>query len=111
MGPESSEQRKRITRAISAGDTHLEKSALGWDSRLAGVSMTLGRIAFARMPSSRYSASSERTSASTAAFEIAYAAPPLKGSSAARAPTHTIAPPPESIRAGSAAREELAAVL
>ena len=70
-GDESSEQRKRITRAISAGCTHLEWSASGIDSRLAGVSMTLGTIALARMPSSRYSTSSERTRASTADFEIA----------------------------------------
>jgi hypothetical protein len=31
----------------------LEWSASGWSRRLAGVSITLGRIAFARMPFER----------------------------------------------------------
>ena len=48
--------------------THFEWSASGSDSRLAGVSITLGRIALQRMPSSRYSASSAWTKASTAAL-------------------------------------------
>ena len=46
----SSETRKRTTRAISAGWTHFEWSASGCAARLAGVSITLGRIAFARIP-------------------------------------------------------------
>ena len=40
------------------------------DSRLAGVSMMLGRMALARTPASRYSASSARTKASTAALAV-----------------------------------------
>ena len=42
--------RKRTTLAISSGWTHFEWSASGSAARLAGVSITLGRIAFARMP-------------------------------------------------------------
>ena len=53
---------------LPRGSTHFEWSASGWASRLAGVSITLGRIALARMPSSRYSASSAWTNASTAAL-------------------------------------------
>ena len=58
-----------MTPAICSGATHVAKSALGIDRRLAGVSMTLGSTALARMPSLRYSASSVSTSASTAAFD------------------------------------------
>ena len=43
-------------------------SASGIERRLAGVSMTLGRIALARIPSSRYSFASTSTNASTAAL-------------------------------------------
>jgi hypothetical protein len=66
----SSEHRKRTTGAISSGLTHLSKSASGIDSRFAGVSIVEGRIAFARMPSSRYSACSTSTNASTAALAV-----------------------------------------
>ena len=50
------EHRKWITCAISAGWTHLEWSASGWEARFAGVSITLGRTALHRTPWSRYSA-------------------------------------------------------
>ena len=50
--------------------TQFEWSASGWPARLAGVSMTLGRIAFARTPCFRYSASSAWTKAITAAFAV-----------------------------------------
>jgi hypothetical protein len=48
----------------------LEWSASGISARFAGVSITLGSTAFARMASSRYSTASARTNASTAAFEV-----------------------------------------
>ena len=65
---ESSERRKRTTFAMSRGSTHFEVSASGCDERLAGVSITLGRIALARIPSFLYSASSACTKASSAAL-------------------------------------------
>jgi hypothetical protein len=66
----SSEHRKRTTRAISSGLTHVSKSASGIEARLAGVSITDGRIAFVRTPSPAYSACSTSTSASTAALPV-----------------------------------------
>ena len=69
MALQLSEVRNSIVRAISSGLTHFDVSALGWEARLPGVSITLGRMALARMPSSRYSASSAPTKASTAALE------------------------------------------
>jgi len=68
MGFESSLMRKRTTFAISSGWTHLEWSAFGWLSLFASVSMTLGRIALARIPSWRYSASRVWTKDRTAAL-------------------------------------------
>jgi hypothetical protein len=56
--------------------THFEWSAFGCDSRFAGVSMTLGRIALQRTPSPRYSTSSAFTSANTDALATEYAPPP-----------------------------------
>src|SRR5690348_7083574 len=45
----SSEQRNNITRAISSGFGHLEKSACGIAARLAAVSMMLGSTEFTLM--------------------------------------------------------------
>ena len=66
----SSEQSDAITRAICSGGTHFDQSDFGIDSRLAGVSITLGRIALARTPSPWYSACSERTKARIPAFAV-----------------------------------------
>jgi hypothetical protein len=60
-----------MTFATSAGLTHVSKSASGIERRLAGVSMTLGRIALARTPALRYSASRTSTKARTAALPTA----------------------------------------
>ena len=55
VGAESSLHRNRITAATWSGGTHLEVSAPGWPARLAGVSMTLGKMALQRTPAARYS--------------------------------------------------------
>jgi hypothetical protein len=73
--------------------THFSKSALGIEARLAGVSITLGRIALQRIPSFLYSAATACANAITAAFDAMYPAAPLNGWTAARVPTHTIEPP------------------
>jgi hypothetical protein len=65
--------------------------------------MTLGMMAFTRMPSRAYSASSASTSASTAALPVMYPAAPGNGRTAARLDTHTSAPVPAVIRCGRAA--------
>src|ERR1700749_2322293 len=92
-----------ITPAISAGLTHFSKSALGIDSRLLGVSITLGRIALQRIPSFLYSAATALAKPMTAACEEMYPAAPLTGCTTARVPTHTIDPPPAPRRWGTAA--------
>src|SRR5258708_39431740 len=69
VGAESSDRRKATTPAISAGLTQRSKSASGIAARLAAVSITLGRIALARIRSFRYSTSRALTNAITAAFE------------------------------------------
>src|SRR6202020_2344796 len=97
VGAESSESRCAITPAIWPGLTQRSWSAFGISARLKGVSITLGRIALQRIPSSRYSTAAERANGSPAAFEDAYPAAPENGSSAARVPTHTIDPPPACI--------------
>ena len=84
------DRRWAITPAISSGLTHLEKSALGIEARFPGVSITLGRIALQRIPSSRYSTATASVKASTAALDEMYPAAPLKGRRTARVPTQTI---------------------
>src|SRR5689334_2303363 len=54
VGAESSDSRWAMTPAISAGLTQRSWSAFGIEARLPGVSITLGRIALQRTPSSRY---------------------------------------------------------
>src|SRR5690348_12347377 len=70
VGAEAAEHRNAITSAIASGLTQRDTSACGLAARLAGVSMTLGRIALARTPSSRYSTASTSTNASTAALAV-----------------------------------------
>src|SRR5579871_4652906 len=64
-------ERNKITRAISSGVGHFEKSAPGMAWRLAGVSMMLGRMELTRTPLPARSAASESISASAAALEAA----------------------------------------
>src|SRR5947209_11873480 len=96
VGAESSPSRNSITPAISAGLTQRSWSALGIAARLAGVSITLGRIVLQRIPSSLYSTATAFENASTAAFEDTYPAAPVNGCTAARVLTQTIDPPPDS---------------
>jgi hypothetical protein len=65
--------------------------------------MTLGRIVLQRTPFCLYSTATADENASTAAFDVAYPAAPGNGDSAARAATHTTAPPPAAMRRGIAA--------
>src|SRR6266849_4515139 len=101
----SSLQRNRMTRAISAGFGHLEKSAAGMALRLASVSIMLGRMEFTRMPLPFRSAASESSMATAADFAAAYAAAPAAWSNAAFAATFTMAPWPFVDMARTAARD------
>jgi hypothetical protein len=71
MTLESSLHKNRMTRAISSGFGHFEKSAFGIALRFASVSMMLGRIVFTRTPLPFRSAAKESTMATAAAFEAA----------------------------------------
>ena len=68
--PTRSEARKRITAAISAGETQRRWSASGWAARLAGVSITLGSTVLHRTPRDRYSTATALAKASTAALAV-----------------------------------------
>src|SRR5438045_8706012 len=72
----SSQHKKRITRAISSGFGHLEKSAPGIALRLTAVSIMPGRTEFARTPVPLRSAASESIIATAAALDAAYAGAP-----------------------------------
>ena len=65
-----------MTRAMSSGLGHFEKSAFGMALRLTAVSMTLGSTEFTRTPVPATSAARESINASAAAFDAAYAAAP-----------------------------------
>ena len=97
----SSLKRKATTSAMAAGEAHPARVDVGWSCRLPGVSMTDGRSAFARIPSSRYSTARLLTRAQTAAFAVMYADAPANGLNADRAETATIEPPPAPSRCGS----------
>lgn len=62
-GADSSESAKAITRAMDPGDVHVDRSAPGMASRLAGVSMMPGRTALNRTPRARFSAARTRVRA------------------------------------------------
>src|SRR2546422_6535027 len=68
----SSEHKKSITRAISSGFGHFEKSALGMAWRLAGVSKMLGTTELTLMWYGFTSSASESNRASAPALEAAY---------------------------------------
>src|SRR5216683_4810755 len=72
----SSEHKNRMTRAISSGLGHFEKSASGMAFRFTAVSMMLGKTEFTLMLKGFTSAASESIKASAAAFDAAYSAPP-----------------------------------
>ena len=60
-----------MTRAISSGFGHLEKSASGMAFRFTAVSIMLGSTEFTLMPYGFTSAASESIIASAAAFDAA----------------------------------------
>src|SRR6267154_3872898 len=90
----SSLHKNRMTRAMSSGFGHFEKSAVGMALRFAAVSMMLGRIEFTRTPLPFRSAAKESIRATAADFEAAYEAAPPAWSNAALAATLTIDPRP-----------------
>ena len=78
-------------------------SLSGIASRLAFVSIVVGRITLQRIPCGAPSAATALAKAITAAFEDVYPAPPANGASADAAPVQTIEPPPACLRCGSTA--------
>src|SRR5690606_24036378 len=99
-GADSAPARNRTVRATCSGGVHNDRSASGWARRLAGVSIVPGRTVLQRTFASAYSTATARANASTAALAVAYAAAPRNGWTAARAETHTTAPPPAATRWG-----------
>src|SRR5690242_547242 len=80
--------------AICAGVGQLAKSAPGIPLRLAGVSMIDGAIALTQISPLTSSSARHSVTDTTAAFVAVYATIPPAGTSAGRAATLTIRPPP-----------------
>src|SRR5581483_2552191 len=96
---------QRISEAIEAGCTQVRVSACGMALRFAGVSMVPGRIAFAVIPRSLFSAATVRINETNAAFEALYAATIGPGLSAARLAIAMILPLPACRMCGITARK------
>src|SRR5580693_4900538 len=94
MSRASSLRRNATTPAAEGRLTHFAGSTLGIAARFAGVSIVLGRTALTRTPADSTSAATACASATTAAFDAAYAADPalVAGSTAAREPMTTMLP-------------------
>src|SRR5216684_5632772 len=88
----SSLHKNRMTRAMSCGFGHFEKSALGMALRFTSVSMMLGRIEFTRTPVPFKSWARQSMRARAAALDAAYADPPAVWSNAAFDAIFTIDP-------------------
>src|ERR671936_3103728 len=110
IGAASSLHRNAITRAIAWGSTALAIRSGGYDSRLAGVSMSAGSTALTRTPSDLSSSARTSVSFTTPALATAYPAEPDPPMSAVRAETFTMEPAPAACIRRAAARHDHHAV-